>query len=115
MEFGINKIIFASSSTVYGKPQYLPTDEGHPTGNCTNPYGKTKFFVEEILKDMSTVNKDWCCLLLRYFNPVGAHPSGRIGEDPLGIPRNLFPYIAQVFTKYSKVCSMLPRIRLQSA
>ena len=96
MEFGVKKFIFSSSATVYGQPKYLPLDENHPTGNCTNPYGKTKFFMEEIAKDMSTANPDWKCVLLRYFNPVGAHISGLIGEDPLGVPSNLMPCIAQV-------------------
>jgi len=96
MEFGVKKIVFSSSATVYGQPQYLPVDEKHPTGNCTNPYGKTKFFMEEIIKDVSAANPDWGCTLLRYFNPVGAHPSGMIGEDPQGVPNNLMPYVAQV-------------------
>merc|ERR1712177_196701 len=96
MEFNVKKIVFSSSATVYGQPQYLPVDEKHPTGNCTNPYGKTKFFMEEIMKDQSAANPDWGCTLLRYFNPVGAHPSGMIGEDPQGVPNNLMPYVAQV-------------------
>ena len=96
MEFGVKKIVFSSSATVYGQPQYLPVDEKHPTGNCTNPYGKTKYFMEEIIKDVSAANPDWGCTLLRYFNPVGAHPSGMIGEDPQGVPNNLMPYVAQV-------------------
>lgn len=96
MEFGVKKIVFSSSATVYGDPEYLPIDEKHPTGRCTNPYGKTKYFMEEIIKDVQTANPEWGCHLLRYFNPVGAHPSGRIGEDPQGIPNNLMPYIAQV-------------------
>jgi len=96
MEFGVKRLVFSSSATVYGQPQYLPVDENHPTGNCTNPYGKTKFFMEEIMKDVVTANPDWGCQLLRYFNPVGAHPSGVIGEDPQGTPNNLMPYIAQV-------------------
>lgn len=96
MELGIKKIVFSSSATVYGDPEYLPLDENHPTGKCTNPYGKTKYFMEEIMKDVCAANDDWGCLLLRYFNPVGAHPSGDIGEDPQGVPNNLMPYIAQV-------------------
>jgi len=96
MEFSVKKIVFSSSATVYGQPKYLPVDEKHPTGNCTNPYGKTKFFMEEIIKDVSAANPEWGCTLLRYFNPVGAHPSGMIGEDPQGVPNNLMPYIAQV-------------------
>lgn len=96
MEFGVKRIVFSSSATVYGDPQYLPVDEKHPTGKCTNPYGKTKYFMEEIIKDVCAANTDWGAMLLRYFNPVGAHPSGLIGEDPQGIPNNLMPYIAQV-------------------
>lgn len=96
MEFNVKKIVFSSSSTVYGNPQYLPVDEKHPTGNCTNPYGKTKYFMEEIMKDVAEANPEWGVMLLRYFNPVGAHPSGEIGEDPLGIPNNLMPFISQV-------------------
>merc|ERR1712226_449604 len=96
MEFGVKKIVFSSSATVYGQPHYLPVDEKHPTGNCTNPYGKTKYFMEEIIKDVSAADQEWGCTLLRYFNPVGAHPSGRIGEDPQGVPNNLMPYVAQV-------------------
>ena len=96
MDFGVKKIVFSSSATVYGDPEYLPVDEKHPTGKCTNPYGKTKYFMEEIIKDVCSANPDWSSMLLRYFNPVGAHPSGMIGEDPQGIPNNLMPYIAQV-------------------
>jgi len=97
MEFGVKKIVFSSSATVYGDPEYLPIDEIHPTGtSITNPYGKTKYFMEEIIKDQVAANPDWSSMLLRYFNPVGAHPSGMIGEDPQGIPNNLMPYIAQV-------------------
>jgi len=96
MEFNVKKIVFSSSATVYGQPHYLPVDEKHPTGNCTNPYGKTKFFMEEIIKDVAAANPDWGCTLLRYFNPVGAHPSGMIGEDPQGTPNNLMPYVTQV-------------------
>jgi len=95
MEYSVKKLVFSSSATVYGQPQYLPVDEKHPVGNCTNPYGKTKFFMEEIMKDMCAANSDWGCQLLRYFNPVGSHPSGMIGEDPQGIPNNLMPFIAQ--------------------
>ncbi len=96
MEFNVKKIVFSSSATVYGDPQHLPITEKHPTGQCTNPYGKTKFFMEEIIKDVCSANQDWGAVLLRYFNPVGAHPTGLIGEDPQGIPNNLMPYIAQV-------------------
>ncbi|KAK9703713.1 GDP-mannose 4,6 dehydratase [Popillia japonica] len=96
-ENGVKKVVFSSSATVYGIPQFLPITEEHPTGQgCTNPYGKTKYFVEEILKDVCTSDKEWSVILLRYFNPVGAHESGDIGEDPTGIPNNLMPYLAQV-------------------
>lgn len=96
-KFGVHKMIFSSSATVYGKPQYLPIDEKHPTGiDVTNPYGRTKYFIEEILKDVTLSEKDWSTLLLRYFNPVGAHPSGKMGESPQGTPNNLMPYISQV-------------------
>lgn len=89
-------LVYSSSATVYGTPQFLPITEIHPTGNCANPYGKTKFFTEEILKDLCVSDKRWHVISLRYFNPVGAHPSGRIGEDPNGIPNNLMPFISQV-------------------
>ncbi|TSS85061.1 UDP-glucose 4-epimerase [Bagarius yarrelli] len=74
----------------------LPIDEQHPAGGCTNPYGKTKFFIEEMIRDQCNAEKDWNAVLLRYFNPIGAHVSGQIGEDPQGIPNNLLPYVAQV-------------------
>jgi len=89
-------LLYSSSATVYGIPQFLPITEQHPTGNCTNPYGKTKYFTEEILKDVCQSDKRWHVISLRYFNPVGAHPSGRIGEDPNGIPNNLMPFVSQV-------------------
>lgn len=162
-EKGVKNLIFSSSATVYGSPQYLPIDEKHPVGGCTNPYGKTKYFIEEILRDLHKAEpvswleghtctctviisimvcilneidpclfywlqwftthiwltvrlvysidkhtctfdlptnceclKDWNIIMLRYFNPVGAHKSGKIGEDPQGIPNNLMPFIAQV-------------------
>ncbi|KRT83224.1 dehydrogenase, partial [Oryctes borbonicus] len=96
-ENGVKKVVFSSSATVYGTPQFLPITEEHPTGQgCTNPYGKTKYFVEEILKDVCTSDDEWSVILLRYFNPVGAHESGDIGEDPTGIPNNLMPYLSQV-------------------
>ncbi|CAN8025322.1 unnamed protein product, partial [Ixodes persulcatus] len=94
---GVKRLIFSSSCTVYGVPQYLPLDEDHPTGQrCTNPYGRTKYFIEEVLKDLSASEKGWTIVLLRYFNPVGAHESGDIGEDPQGTPNNLMPYVSQV-------------------
>nr|CAH0101447.1 unnamed protein product [Daphnia galeata] len=91
------KLVFSSSATVYGEPQYLPIDEQHVTGQrVTNPYGRSKYFIEEILRDLCTSDPKWSVICLRYFNPVGAHPSGRIGEDPAGVPCNLMPYVAQV-------------------
>ncbi|XP_068607928.1 UDP-glucose 4-epimerase isoform X2 [Brachionichthys hirsutus] len=93
---GVRNLIFSSSATVYGDPQYLPIDEQHPVGGCTNPYGKTKYFIEEMIGDHCKAEKDWNAVLLRYFNPIGAHSSGEIGEDPQGIPNNLLPYVAQV-------------------
>ena len=95
-EFGVKNFIFSSSATVYGLPQYLPLNEKHPVGDCSNPYGKTKFFIEEILKDVCKSEEGWNMISLRYFNPVGAHDSGEIGEDPKGIPNNLMPFISQV-------------------
>ncbi|KAM8833647.1 UDP-glucose 4-epimerase isoform 1-T1 [Synchiropus picturatus] len=92
----VHNLVFSSSATVYGDPQHLPIDELHPVGGCTNPYGKTKFFIEEMIKDHCRAEKNWNAVLLRYFNPIGAHPSGQIGEDPQGIPNNLLPYVAQV-------------------
>jgi UDP-glucose 4-epimerase len=95
-EFGVFNIVFSSSATVYGEPSYLPLDEKHPVGGCTNPYGKTKYFIEEIMSDITKAEDDWNVVLLRYFNPVGSHKSGLIGEDPQGPPNNLMPYVAQV-------------------
>ena len=92
---GINKLVFSSSATVYGDPASLPIREGFPT-SATNPYGRSKLIIEEILRDLHQSAPNWDIALLRYFNPVGAHPSGRIGEDPADIPNNLMPYIAQV-------------------
>ncbi|RMA93301.1 UDP-glucose 4-epimerase GalE [Hydrogenothermus marinus] len=91
----IKKIVFSSSATVYGDPQKLPLTEDHPLAPV-NPYGKTKYMIEEILKDLYNSDKNWHIAVLRYFNPVGAHESGLIGEDPQGIPNNLMPYISQV-------------------
>lgn len=88
-------LVFSSSATVYGDPQYLPIDESHPT-SATNPYGRTKLHIEEILRDLATAAPDWHIACLRYFNPVGAHRSGLIGENPNGIPNNLMPFVAQV-------------------
>lgn len=94
-EFNVNKIVFSSSATVYGLAEKVPLTEDMPTG-CTNPYGWTKYMIEQILTDFAAANKDMSVVLLRYFNPVGAHESGEIGEDPVGIPNNLMPYICQV-------------------
>lgn len=94
-EFGVKKIVFSSSATVYGVVTEMPLTEGMPLG-AINPYGRTKYFIEEILRDLYVADKDWCIALLRYFNPIGAHKSGLIGEDPKGIPNNLMPYISQV-------------------
>ncbi|KAK3771001.1 hypothetical protein RRG08_002050 [Elysia crispata] len=96
VETGVSRLIFSSSATVYGDPIYLPMDEKHPVGNCTSPYATTKSMVEEIMKDTCKVMPAWSGVVLRYFNPVGAHSSGMIGEDPKGIPNNLTPFVAQV-------------------
>jgi len=92
---GCDNIVFSSSATVYGIPQYLPYDEMHPT-KPTNPYGHTKLMIERIIKDWTNVSVKRRGIVLRYFNPVGAHESGQIGEEPIGIPNNLMPYLAQV-------------------
>jgi len=91
----VKKIVFSSSATVYSEPEYLPYDEDHPT-SAVNPYGRSKLHIEEMLKDICNSQKDFSVICLRYFNPVGAHESGLIGEDPKDIPNNLMPYIAQV-------------------
>lgn len=93
---GCKNIIFSSSATVYGDPAMIPITEECPKGYCTNPYGQTKWMLEEVLKDVHHADPEWNVVLLRYFNPIGAHPSGKIGEDPNGIPNNLMPYITQV-------------------
>ncbi len=93
---GVKNIVFSSSATVYGTPEKLPLTEDCRTGGTTNPYGTTKYYLEGILTDLAKAEGDWNVVLLRYFNPVGAHASGRIGEDPKGIPNNLMPYVAQV-------------------
>lgn len=94
---GVRQLVFSSSATVYGEAQYLPYDENHPR-TATNPYGRSKLQVEEILEDLALSDSDWRIALLRYFNPVGAHDSGLIGELPNGIPNNLMPFVAQVAT-----------------
>lgn len=95
-EFGCKRIIFSSSATVYGGENPSPLQENMPTGAVTNPYGRTKYVIEEILKDICVSDPEFSAVLLRYFNPVGAHESGRIGEDPNGIPNNLMPFLLQV-------------------
>lgn len=95
-ECRVTKLIFSSSSTVYGTPQALPLTEDMPTGTPTNPYGRTKLMIEEILRDLCASDPDFTAVCLRYFNPIGAHESGLIGEDPNGIPNNLLPYVARV-------------------
>ncbi|MCK6407553.1 MAG: UDP-glucose 4-epimerase GalE [Rhodocyclaceae bacterium] len=94
-EFGVKTLVFSSSATVYGDPHAVPIREEFPL-SATNPYGRSKLMVEEVLRDLSRAEEDWTIALLRYFNPVGAHASGLIGEDPNGIPNNLMPFIAQV-------------------
>jgi len=92
---GIKRLVFSSSATVYGDPQYLPNDEAHPK-SATNPYGRTKLQIENILEDLAASDASWRMTCLRYFNPVGAHESGLIGEDPNGLPNNLMPFLARV-------------------
>ncbi|MBQ3817299.1 MAG: UDP-glucose 4-epimerase GalE, partial [Clostridia bacterium] len=94
-DFGVKRIVFSSSATVYGIAEKMPLTEDMPLG-AINPYGRTKLFIEEMLRDLYVADKDWGIALLRYFNPIGAHKSGLIGEDPKGIPNNLMPYISQV-------------------
>jgi UDP-glucose 4-epimerase len=102
---GVKNLVFSSSATVYGDPTRVPIQEDFPL-SATNPYGRSKLFIEEILRDLHISDENWNIALLRYFNPVGAHPSGRIGEDPNGIPNNLMPYVAQV------AVGKLPRLRV---
>ena len=95
-KYGVKRLIFSSSATVYSGDNEMPLTEDSKTGNCTNPYGWTKYFGEQILRDLAKADRSWSVVLLRYFNPVGAHESGTIGEDPKGIPNNLMPFISQV-------------------
>ena len=95
-DHGVKDIVFSSSATVYSGDNDMPLRESSRTGMCTNPYGWTKYMSEQIMRDMAYADKGWAVALLRYFNPIGAHPSGLIGEDPKGIPNNLMPYISQV-------------------
>jgi UDP-glucose 4-epimerase len=92
---GVSTLVFSSSATVYGEPQHLPLTEDHPL-SATNPYGRSKLIIEDMLRDLYCAHPDWRIAILRYFNPVGAHESGLIGEDPQGVPNNLMPYVAQV-------------------
>ena len=95
-KYGVKNIVFSSSATVYGNPAFVPITEECPKGEVTNPYGRTKAMLEQILTDLHTADADWNVMLLRYFNPIGAHESGRMGENPKGVPNNLLPYITQV-------------------
>ena len=95
-KYGVKNIIFSSSATVYGDPAIIPITEACPKGEITNPYGRTKGMLEQILTDFHTADSEWNVILLRYFNPIGAHKSGKIGENPKGIPNNLLPYVTQV-------------------
>jgi len=104
-QFGVKNLVFSSSATVYGNPAQSPVKEDAPL-EALNPYGRTKLIIEQILRDVQRMDDTWNVILLRYFNPVGAHPSGLIGEDPQGIPNNLFPYISQV------VVGRLPYLRV---
>ena len=103
---GCKNIVFSSSATVYGQPKSVPIKEDFPTPGCTNPYGWTKLMMEQVFKDVQKADPEWNVILLRYFNPIGAHESGLIGEDPAGIPNNLLPYVAQV------AVGRLPKLRV---
>ena len=98
---GCKNIIFSSSATVYGDPAMIPITEECPKGTCTNPYGWSKSMLEQVLSDMQKADPEWNVILLRYFNPIGAHKSGLIGENPNGIPNNLMPYITQAMSRQS--------------
>lgn len=106
IEAGVRSFVFSSSCTVYGDPETLPLNETMPTGRATNPYGWTKIMMEQVLRDVQRSQSDWSVSLLRYFNPVGAHPSGLIGEDPIGTPNNLMPYVARV------AAGVLPKLQV---
>lgn len=106
LEAGVENLVFSSSATVYGDPETLPLHEDMPVGTATNPYGWTKIMMEQVLRDMQVANPSWSVSLLRYFNPVGGHPTGLIGEDPRGIPNNLMPYVAKV------AAGLLPKLRV---
>lgn len=106
LEFDVRNFVFSSSATVYGDPPALPLREDMPVGIATNPYGWTKIMMEQVLRDVQIANPEWSVSLLRYFNPVGAHPSALIGEDPRGTPNNLMPYVARV------AAGLLPKLRV---
>lgn len=106
LDAGVDKFVFSSSATVYGEPQVLPLREDMPIGVATNPYGWSKIMMEQVLRDVQAANSSWSVSLLRYFNPVGAHPSTLIGEDPKGTPNNLMPYVARV------AAGLLPKVRV---
>ena len=105
-KYGVKKFIFSSSATVYGEPETIPITENSKTGGTTNPYGTTKLFIEQILKDLYKSDNTWDICILRYFNPVGSHESGLIGEEPQGIPNNLMPYIVRVASGQLKELSV---------
>ena len=106
VDAGVENFVFSSSATVYGDPPTLPLKEDMPIGEATNPYGWTKIMMEQMLRDLHVAKPEWSISLLRYFNPVGAHPTSLIGEDPMGIPNNLMPYVARV------AAGQLPRLRV---
>ena len=106
LEAGVTRFVFSSSATVYGDPVELPLAETLPVGAAVNPYGWTKIMMEQVLRDLHVAHPDWSISLLRYFNPVGAHPSGLIGEDPSGTPNNLMPYVARV------AAGLLPKVQV---
>lgn len=105
-KYGVKTFIFSSSATVYGEPEQIPITEDSKTGGTTNPYGTSKLFIEQILKDIYSSDPSWNICILRYFNPVGAHKSGLIGEEPQGIPNNLMPYVARVASGQLKELSV---------
>lgn len=105
-EAGVRNLVFSSSATVYGEPTSLPLTEDMPIGTATNPYGWSKIMMEQVLRDLSVAEPAWSIALLRYFNPVGAHPSGLIGEDPTGVPNNLMPFVSRV------AAGLLPRVQV---
>ena len=109
----VKNIVFSSSATVYGNPAFIPITEECPKGQCTNPYGWTTAMLEQILSDLYRADNEWNVILLRYFNPIGAHESGLIGENPNGIPNNLMPYITQVAVGRLKYSAMIMTHRME--